>query len=97
MLKGNLRISSAEACAPLLLALRDYSFKYDAETKTFSSEPDHNWSSHAADAFMEGAARLEKAEPAPKPARIVVPPLHRTFTLEQLHETVGWSSQEARL
>ena len=56
------------------MALRDYSYKYDAETKTFSSEPDHNWSSHAADAFMEGAARLELAAPPPEPSRIIVPP-----------------------
>ena len=97
MLKGSIRISAGEACAPLLLALRDYSFKYDDKTKTFSSEPDHNWSSHAADAFMEGAARLEMPAPQPAPAQIVVPPINRTFTLEQLHETVGWSSQEARL
>jgi phage terminase large subunit len=89
MLKSNLRISSGEACEPLLLALRDYSYKYDAETKTFSSEPDHNWSSHAADAFMEGAARLEQAAPVAPPPRLVVPPLDRTFTLDMLHETVG--------
>ena len=97
MLKGSIRISAGEACAPLLLALRDYSFKYDDKTKTFSSEPDHNWSSHAADAFMEGAARLEIPAPPPEPSRIIVPSIDRSFTLEQLHETVGWSSQEQRL
>jgi phage terminase large subunit len=97
MLKGNLRISDNESCAPLLLALRDYSYKYDDKTKTFSSEPDHNWSSHAADAFMEGAARLEIPAPPPEPSKLIIPPMDRSFSLDQLHETVGWTAQEQRL
>jgi hypothetical protein len=87
----------ATACADLLLALREYSFKYDAEKKTFSSEPDHNWASHAADAFMEGAARLNELEVyTPKPEPIITP-LDRSFHLEQLFETVGPNHQSGRL
>jgi hypothetical protein len=71
------------------MAMRAYSFKYDEETKTFSSEPNHDWSSHPADAFMEGAARLTELEPPPPKKTIIVPAMDRSFTLEQLHETVN--------
>ena len=89
LMMRRVRISSADVCAPFLQALRAYSFKYDDETKTFSSEPEHNWASHPADAFMEGAARLTELEPPPKPKTIIVPPLHNTFQLEQLWDTVA--------
>jgi len=83
------RISSDPVCEPFLTAMRAYAFKFDDETKTFSSEPEHNWASHCADAFMEGAARLVALEPAPAPKKIIVPPMHRSFTLEQLHAAVN--------
>ena len=94
-----LRISDSEACQPFLLAMRAYSFEYDEETKTFASEPKHDWSSHCADAYMEGAAKLVELDPPPAPRekRIIVPPLSRTFTLDQLHETVGQRSNKGRL
>jgi phage terminase large subunit len=89
MVLRNLRVADTDVCKPFLHAMRAYAFKYDEETKTFSSEPDHNWASHTADAFMEGAARLQQIEPPPKPKTIIVPPMHNTFTLDQLYETVG--------
>jgi hypothetical protein len=89
MVLRNLRVADTDVCEPFLHAMRAYAFKYDEETKTFSSEPDHNWASHTADAFMEGAARLQQIEPPPKPKTIIVPPMHNTFTLDQLYETVG--------
>jgi hypothetical protein len=91
------RISNNEPCAPLLQALRAYHFKYDEETKTFRAEPEHDWSSHPADAFMEGAAKLVEIEPPPPEKTIIVPPLSHTFTLDQLHETVGTHSTQGRL
>jgi len=84
-----LLISSAPVCEPFLMAMRAYAYRYDEQTKTFSSEPEHDWASHAADAFMEGAARLATLEPPPPPRRAIVPPLHHAFSLDQLHETVG--------
>jgi hypothetical protein len=89
------RISSAPVCEPFLAAMRAYSFKYDEETKTFSSEPNHDWSSHCADSFMEGAARLTELEPAPPKKTIIVPPIDRSFTLEQLHSTVSPFNQRS--
>jgi len=91
------RISNNEACKPFLQALRAYHFKYDEETKTFRSEPEHDWSSHPADAYMEGAAKLVEVEPPPPEKTIIVPPLSHTFTLDQLHETVGMQSKQGRL
>jgi len=93
----HVRISNNEVCAPLLQALRAYHFKYDEETKTFSSEPEHDWSSHPADAYMEGAAKLSVIEPPPPEKTIIVPPLSHTFTLEQLHETVGSRANQGRI
>jgi hypothetical protein len=91
------RISNNEVCKPLVQALRAYHFKYDEETKTFSSEPEHDWSSHPCDAYMEGSAKLAVIEPPPPEKTIIVPPLNRTFTLDQLHETVGPSANQGRL
>jgi hypothetical protein len=91
------RISNNEACKPFLQALRAYHFKYDEETKTFRSEPEHDWSSHPADAYMEGAAKLVEVEPPPPEKTIIVPPLSHAFTLDQLHETVGMQSKQGRL
>ena len=91
------RISNNEACKPLLQALRAYHFKYDEETKTFRAEPEHDWSSHPADAFMEGAAKLVVLEPAPEPKKIIIPSLTHSFHLEQLWSTVGPQHHQGRL
>lgn len=74
-------------CHEGIEALRAYHFKYDEEQRIFSSEPEHDWSSHGADAFMEGAAMLDDyVEPPAPPPKLVVPPVDRSFTLEQLYE-----------
>lgn len=83
------RISSGESCKPFLQAMRAYGFEYDEESKTFKSEPRHDWSSHGADAYMEGAARLMVIEPPPPAKTIIVPSIDRSFTLEMLYESVG--------
>lgn len=79
-------VFDAANCAQGILALREWSFKWDEERRTYSREPDHNWASHAADAFCYGAAMLRdhEAVPAPKgvPADI---PAASQFTLEQLY------------
>ena len=74
----------AAACAQGLLALRDWSFKYDDERKTYSKEPDHNWASHAADAFCYGAAMLRDHVPKPTERQRVAQGAHEAFTLDQL-------------
>lgn len=41
----------AEKCADGIQALRHYRYKVDKETGQFSRHPEHDWASHAADAF----------------------------------------------
>lgn len=41
----------AEKCATGIKALRHYHAKYDEKLNILSAEPEHDWSSHAADAF----------------------------------------------
>jgi hypothetical protein len=53
-------------CAQGLLALRDWSFKWDDDRRHYSREPDHNWASHAADGFCYGASVMAEA-PRSKP------------------------------
>jgi hypothetical protein len=76
-------VFDAAACAPGILALREWSYKWNDDTRTFSKEPDHNWASHAADAFCYGAAMLKDHEPvpAPKPQPKVA---SHSFNLDQL-------------
>ncbi|MEJ5360189.1 MAG: hypothetical protein WHT06_16125 [Desulfobacterales bacterium] len=40
-----------QKCSRGLHALRSYHYRYDEKRRVFSSEPDHDWSSHAADAL----------------------------------------------
>lgn len=62
-------------CEKGLNALRAWSFEYDEEKKTFSSEPRHDWASHDGDAFSYGALVMQQAEPPeppPPPMRAIV-------------------------
>jgi len=73
-------------------ALRFYHYKYLDDQKIFSAEPEHDWSSHAADAFMEGAAILQdyvKPAKKPDPYAQVTAPLTNTFKLDDLWDTCG--------
>ena len=97
MLLKTLVISDSEECAPLLQALRAYSFEYNEETRTFSSNPSHDWSSHAADALQEAGAVLTTLETPAREQKIIVPPIDRSFTLEQLFETVGPRGDDGRI
>jgi phage terminase large subunit len=45
---------NATKCEKGLNALRAWSYKYDDEKKTFSSEPEHDWASHDGDGFSYG-------------------------------------------
>lgn len=79
----------AAACAQGLLGLREWAYKWNEDTKTYSKEPDHNWASHPADAFCYGAAMLRDHEPvaAPKAQPQVA---IQSFNLEQL-----WADRDA--
>ena len=57
---------NSERCDKGLEALRSWSYEYDDEKKTFSSEPLHDWASHDGDGFSYGCLIMTLAEP-PKP------------------------------
>ena len=76
-------VFDAAACAQGILALRDWSFKWNDERRTYSTAPDHNWASHAADAFCYGAAMLRDHEPVPA-AKHVPRVAASSFQLEPL-------------
>lgn len=80
-----------ERCDVGIDALRSYHFRYDEEQRCFSSEPEHDWSSHAADAFMEGAAHVgELREPDPVPKSTLRTGFDKQFNLDELHDANAW-------
>ncbi len=77
-------------CVRGLEALRAWSFKWDEERKIFSSEPQHDWASHGADAFSYGAQMVRElvieSKPRTKPD---YDGKHYPFSLEELFEDRG--------
>ena len=76
-------------CSDLSDAMRFHHFKYDEEQRIFSSEPDHDWSSHACDAYMEGAAVLHDYVAPPErqsQPKQYAEPMNYTFKLDDLVE-----------
>jgi phage terminase large subunit len=78
-------------CSEGIEALRQYHYKFDEETKTFSASPDHDWSSHAADSFRylacvaKVSGLFNPKSPAPPKAPPVGGSMSHRFTLDQLH------------
>lgn len=71
-------------------AIKAYHRIYDEERKVYSDEPEHDWSSHAADSFRylscvsKYVLRLMKKEAPPPPPRVRA--VHE-FSLEELWDT----------
>lgn len=58
----------ADKCKDGMHALLQYQFLYDEDRQTFKSVPNHDWSSHACDAFeIIGQVMKEKINPEDKP------------------------------
>lgn len=57
----------AEKCKRGIEALRQYRREYDDKTKTFRPRPLHDWASHPADAFRQGAANANAPGQPKKP------------------------------
>ena len=55
-------------CEVGLHAMREYRAKWDDEKKVYSNKPEHNWASHAADAFRYLAMAWREIVPEAKPA-----------------------------
>jgi phage terminase large subunit len=77
-------------CEAGIEALRQYHYEYDEDTKAFGLKPEHDWSSHTADAFRYLAVIAKYAgvisrKEAPK-APPKVPPLSEAITVDRLFE-----------
>jgi len=82
---------------PGLDALRQYHYDYDEDTRAFSSTPEHDWSSHPADAFRYGAlvvkvtrmlkeAREAESRAKPEAPSFLAPPVYTLDDLFDHHE-----------
>jgi phage terminase large subunit len=71
-------------CAQGLLALREWSYAFNDDTRTYSKDPCHNWASHGADAFTYGALMLRERSKAKPKEREPLPQAAANFTLDQL-------------
>ena len=54
-------------CERGLDGLRSWSYEYNEQTKTFSSEPLHDWASHDGDGFSYGCQVMQEVAPPPPP------------------------------
>ncbi len=81
----------AKHCEKGLAALRQYHRQWDDEKKTFLAQPEHDWSSHAADAFRYLSLSWKFEKPGATPVPLVDGiqqgnPSGQTFgTLKQEH------------
>jgi hypothetical protein len=76
------------ATAAGLHHLREWHYRFDEDTHTYSREPEHDEHSHTGDAFSYAGVVLK---PYVKPERIVTPsdvgtPANYAFDLERLYE-----------
>lgn len=58
----------ATNCQKGLDGLRSWRYEYNEETKIFSSDPVHDWSSHDGDGYSYGCLIMQQAEPPPPKA-----------------------------
>lgn len=66
LLQQDVRIHQ-DRCAAGLKALRHYHYDYDEDVKAFSMRPEHDWSSHTADAFRYLACVVKHSEMMSRP------------------------------
>lgn len=85
-------------CTEGVEALKAYHYAYDEDRKVLSVKPEHDWSSHTADAFRYAACVVKHAElatrPKPKPEPLNIrPPQEHTLDewikAEQRHRRVA--------
>lgn len=69
-------------CATGLDNLRQYHYKWDADKKVLSKEPEHDYSSHGSDAFGYGAIAYKEINP--EPFKDPIESLRRLPTLGEL-------------
>lgn len=76
-------------CSEGVEALKAYHYEWDEDRKVFSNQPEHDWSSHGADAFrgvalvVRKTERMTRAEP---PKEAALEKLARPLTLDEMWE-----------
>jgi phage terminase large subunit len=76
-------------CADGVEALKQYHYEYDEDRSTFGTKPEHDWSSHTADAFRYTACVTRVSEmltrkPKVKVVGPIAVPINHGFTLNQV-------------
>ena len=81
-------------CARGLEGLRAWSYEYSDDSKTFSSEPLHDWASHDGDGFSYGCQIMQMVAPPPPPEEPM-----RGITVPQTGATLDelWEMQPKRM
>lgn len=80
----------ATNCEKGLDGLRAWSYEYSEETKTFSSEPLHDWASHDGDGFSYGCVIMQMVAPPPKDEPLVIRGItvgNNTVTMDEMWKT----------
>lgn len=57
------KVAFNSRCERGMDGLRSWSYKYNEETKTFSSEPLHDWASHDGDGYSYGCQVMQEVKP----------------------------------
>jgi hypothetical protein len=95
------KIRFHQRCAKGVSALKQYHYEWNEDRKVFSAEPEHDWSSHAADGFsglsvVSRATGKIVASNKPKP-KIIQPVGPTQFTLDQLYSCLPTHEPSRRL
>lgn len=80
---------NATACERGLAGLRSWQYEYNEDTKTFSSEPLHDWASHDGDGYSYGCVVMQQIAPPkapPEPMRGITVGAN-TVTLDEMWAT----------
>jgi phage terminase large subunit len=93
------RCEFSSDCEKGLNGLRAWSYEFNEETKTFSSEPLHDWASHDGDGFSYGCLVMQQTKPAPVdpepvfPVKALAGGRITTATLDELWKTAPRASK----
>ena len=65
-------VEFSDKCAKGLEGLRAWSYEYNEQTKTFSSDPKHDWASHDGDGYSYGCLIMQMTKPklVPDPMKL---------------------------
>lgn len=85
---------NASACAKGLEGLRAWSYEYNDDSKTFSSEPLHDWASHDGDGYSYGCLVMQMTRPPQLPA---APRFLHQATLNELWNNAGSTPANLRI